>query len=438
MARRVLPNVLSSIVVFAFLALGGALLAEAALSFLGLGGQPSTPSWGSMLQEAYSTGLFTHPWSLVVPGVAIALAVLAFNTIGDGLAAALGVHRREPLRRKIKGARRSRRGLTVVSQDSAPQVIDFAQNGQAGSDKAGRCLTVEGLTVAVAVGNGMTPVVEDISFVVGEGETVGLVGESGSGKTVTSLALMRLLPTPPFVITSGQAWLGGKNLLDLDFEGMAGVRGRDISMIFQDPMTSLNPARRVGDQVAESIRLHQKCSRSVARRQAVELLDRVDIPDPGERAESFPHQLSGGMRQRVMIAMALSCHPRLLIADEPTTALDVTVQAQILELLRDLSRTERLSVIFVTHDLGVVAELCDRVVVMYAGQVVETAPTAALFRSPCHPYTEGLIGASRAVAGKEVAAIAGEVPTVGHAIAGCRFYPVAPTGRRNAWLPAPS
>jgi peptide/nickel transport system permease protein len=419
--RRVFPNVAPPIIVQASLALGGALLAEAALSFLGLGTQPPQPSWGSMLQEAYNTALFTHPWSLVVPGLAIASAVLAFNTIGDGLTAALGVSPPKRSGLHHRGSGKARLGLTQVNRTAGSETA-AAPPVRAGVSAGGPCLAVEGLTVVVATEAGQTPVVEDVSFTVNEGETLGLVGESGSGKTVTSLAVMRLLPSPPFEITAGQVRLGGEDLLSLDFDRMRQVRGGLVSMIFQDPMTSLNPARTVGAQLAESIRLHQRVSRAAARRRAVEMLDRVGIADPASRAKSFPHQLSGGMRQRVMIAMALSSHPRLLIADEPTTALDVTVQAQILDLLRELSRTERLAVIFVTHDLGVVAEICDRVAVMYAGQIVEVATTSEIYRSPRHPYTEGLIAASRAIAGG-VTPIGGDVPSVGHFPSGCRFHP---------------
>ncbi len=423
-ARRVLPNVLPALIVQISLALGGALLAEAALSFLGLGEQPPAPSWGSMLQEAYNTGLFTHPWSLVVPGAAIASAVLAFNILGDGLSAALGVTRTHVLSRRGGERRASRRGLTTVGARRLEVTVATPPGGTADVDA---CLVVDGLTVRVATPAGSAAVVEDVSLVVKEGEVLGLVGESGSGKTVTSLAIMRLLPSPSFTITAGSVWLGGQDLLTLDFDGMRKVRGGEVAMIFQDPMTSLNPARTIGAQLSEAVRLHRPLSRDAARREAVDLLDRVGIPDPRQRVKSFPHQLSGGMRQRVMIAMALTCHPRLLIADEPTTALDVTVQAQVLDLLRDLSRTERLAVIFVTHDLGVVAELCDRVAVMYAGQIVEQSATSQLFSSPLHPYTAGLLGASRAAAGdRQPIPIAGQVPAVGQTPAGCRFHPRCP------------
>ncbi len=434
--RRVLPNVLSAIIVQASLGLGGALLAEAALSFLGLGAQPPSPSWGSMLQEAYNTGLFTHPWSLVVPGAAIFSAVLAFNTVGDGMTAALGVGRKASRLSRRSGS--NRLGLTRVQCGGGAPSQSRDRPLPEHDPLRGVCLRVEGLTVEVATGAGMTPVVEDVSLVVNEGETLGLVGESGSGKTVTSLALMRLLPSPPFEVTAGHVWFGGRDLLSLDFADIRRIRGNDISMIFQDPMTSLNPARTVGAQLSEALRLHESISRAGARRRAVDLLDRVGIADPHQRVRSFPHQLSGGMRQRVMIALALSCRPRLLIADEPTTALDVTVQAQILDLLRSLSRTEGLSVLFVTHDLAVVAELCDRVSVMYAGQVVETAPTDTLFSRPQHPYSAGLIAASQGVDGRTRAAIPGQVPGAGQMPHGCRFSPRCDHATDNCREAAPA
>ena len=421
-ARRIFPNVLPAVVIQASFSLGSALLAEAALSFLGLGAQPPSPSWGSMLEEAYNTGLSDHPWSLVVPGVAIASAVLAFNSIGDGLAATVG-QRRGRGRRLTRQT--SKRGLTRVEQtrSSTARQSVVARPSPAGD----RCLVVEGLTVEVVTAHGMTPVVEDVHFFVNSGETLGLVGESGCGKTVISLAIMRLLDSPPFMITGGRVSLKGDDLLSLDFRQMRRSRGRDLSMIFQDPVSSLNPARTVGTQIVESVRLHDGVSRDRAKRLAGELLEKVGISDPNQRLRQYPHQLSGGMRQRIMIAMALSCHPSLLIADEPTTALDVTVQAQILDLLRHLCKAEGLAVIFVTHDLAVVSELCDRVVVMYAGQVVEVAHTKDLFDAPRHPYTEGLIAASRTANNRGlVTAIPGDVPDIGDAPSGCRFHPRCP------------
>jgi peptide/nickel transport system permease protein len=420
LARRVFPNVLSPLLVQVSLALGGVLLAEAALSFLGLGAQPPTPSWGSMLKEAYDNSLFTASWQLVIPGVAIALAVLAFNTLGDALGATLGVSRPPPVRRRSAGRDRNRpdrsaRGLTAVVR---PRPHPGPPPGHA-------LLSIEDLTVEFDTTAGPVRVVEGISLEVEPGQIVGLVGESGSGKTVTSLAVMRLLPSPPATIVAGTVTFDGRDLLSLGFEEMRQVRGQDIAMVFQDPMSSLNPAYPVGTQLMEAIRLHEKVTKTSARDRSLDLLRRVEIPDPAGRLAAYPHQLSGGMRQRVMIAMALACGPRLLIADEPTTALDVTVQAQILDLFRHLQAEQQLSVIFVTHDLGVVADLCDRVAVMYAGQIVEDAPAGQVFARPRHPYTEGLLEAtpSSQHALGPLATIPGQVPFLGHMPTGCRFHP---------------
>jgi len=416
--RRILPNVLAAVIVQVSLALGGALLAEAGLSFLGLGALPPQASWGSMLREAYDTGLFTHPWSLVVPGAAIASAVLAFNTLGDGLAAALGRTPRRRLRRAT-GQGRSR-GLTVVCRP--------ADGARARSSPSGLLLCVEGLSIDIDTLHGPVRVVDDVTLGVAQGRILGLVGESGSGKSLTALAIMRLLGSPPATIVGGTVEFAGRDLLSAGFDEMRRLRGNEISMIFQDPMTSLNPARRVGDQIVEAIRLHEDIARPVARRRAVELLTTVGMPDPADRAHAFPHQLSGGMRQRAMIAMALSCHPRLLIADEPTTALDATIQAEILDVLRRLQHDEGMAVIFVTHDLGAVADLCDDVAVMYAGQIVETATADDVFARPAHPYTEALLAASPS-AGRDGAALAtipGQVPAIDRMPPGCRFSPRCP------------
>src|ERR671927_86503 len=237
---------------------------------------------------------------------------------------------------------------------------------------------------------GLVRAVGGVSFHLGKGELLGLVGESGCGKSITALSVMRLI-APPGKIVGGEIIFDGEDLLKFSDERMRSIRGDDIAMIFQDPMTSLNPVFTVGEQIAEALRLHRKLSRQQARDAAVEAMREVAIPDPGRRADDYPHQLSGGMRQRVMIAMALACDPRLLIADEPTTALDVTIQAQILELIDELRRTRNLAVLLITHDLGVVAEVADRVAVMYTGRIVEESPVGELFARPKHPYTEGLL-----------------------------------------------
>ena len=251
-------------------------------------------------------------------------------------------------------------------------------------------LDVRNLSTHFFTRRGEVPAVDQVSFTLKRGETLGLVGESGSGKSVTSLSIMRLI-SPPGKIVGGSVIFKGRDLSKLSDEEMRHIRGNDIAMIFQDPMTSLNPVYTVGEQIAEVIRLHQKVHHREARNRAIEMMKSVSIPDPARRADDYPHQLSGGMRQRVMIAMSVSCNPELLIADEPTTALDVTIQAQILELLARLREEFKLALLLITHDLGVVAETADRVAVMYAGKIVEEAPTRDLFKSPKHPYTEGLL-----------------------------------------------
>jgi oligopeptide transport system ATP-binding protein len=252
-------------------------------------------------------------------------------------------------------------------------------------------LEVRNLEVQFKTQDGVVKAVNNVSFSVDRGETLGIVGESGSGKSVTSMSIMRLIPTPPGKIAGGQILFDGENLLDLSDEEMRKIRGNRIAMIFQDPMTSLNPVLTIGRQITESLELHMNMSTTEARNRAVELLSMVGIPSPGKRLDDYPHQFSGGMRQRVMIAMGLSCNPELLIADEPTTALDVTIQAQILELINRLKNELGTAVILITHDLGVVAGMTDRVCVMYAGRVVEQASTHELFNHPRMPYTIGLL-----------------------------------------------
>jgi peptide/nickel transport system permease protein len=423
---RILPNVMTGLVVGIAIALGSAVLAESGLSFLGLGPPPPAASWGDMLNEAYNTSLFTHPWSLVPAGLVIALTVLAFNTIGDSL--------RDTLSGATSSARRQRgvkrqRGITAVARPPQPIPVQAtrpapAEAGGVGTDQ-GALLEVRDLSVEFETDAGRIRVVDNVSFDVAEGKIVGLVGESGSGKTVSSLAILRLLSSPPAQIVGGSIRFDGRDLFDMEFDELRRIRGGDIAMVFQDPLASLDPSFTVGYQLMEAIRLHEKVTRSAARDRATRLLEDVHIPDPGQRLSAYPHQLSGGMRQRVMIAMALSGYPRLLIADEPTTALDVTVQAQIVELLRELREKEDLAVLFVTHDLALISELSDEIIVMYAGQVVEHSPTAELFRRPRHPYTEALLAASPGIRTEadRPALIAGQVPQAGQFPSGCRFHP---------------
>ena len=275
---------------------------------------------------------------------------------------------------------------------------------------------------------GVARAVDGVSFAVGRGQTLGLVGESGCGKSVSAFSIMRLVPDPPGRIEAGQILLRGRDLLALDEEEMRRVRGDDIAMIFQEPMTSLNPVLTCGFQIAEAVVLHQQVPMQEARARAVEMLQLVGIPAPEQRIDEYPHQLSGGMRQRVMIAMALSCNPDVLLADEPTTALDVTIQAQILELLESLQQSLQMAIVMITHDLGVIAETADQVAVMYAGQIVEYAETQLLFTRPRHPYTRGLLRSIPRLDDEQerLDIIPGVVPDARAFPPGCRFAPRCP------------
>jgi oligopeptide/dipeptide ABC transporter ATP-binding protein len=291
-------------------------------------------------------------------------------------------------------------------------------------------LKINNLSVTFFTEEGQVRAVQDVSFDIPRGKTFALVGESGCGKSVTSLAVMRLIPSPPGEITSGSIVFDGQNLLDLPERQMQHVRGNKIGMIFQEPMTSLNPVFTVGDQIIETITLHQKKTYEEAWVEAIDIVRQVGIADPEQRVNEYPHQLSGGMRQRVMIAMAMSCRPALLIADEPTTALDVTIQAQILDLISELQKQNNMSVLLITHDLGVVAERADEVAVMYASRIAEQATAQQLFERPLHPYTQGLLR-SRPQLGrdaKRLPVIAGTVPDPLHFPAGCKFHPRCPIG----------
>jgi peptide/nickel transport system ATP-binding protein len=291
-------------------------------------------------------------------------------------------------------------------------------------------LDVQGLRTVFFTRAGLVRAADDVSFTVNRGEVLAVVGESGCGKSITALSLMRLVPEPPGRIVGGSVKLDGQDLLTLGEPEMRKLRGNAISMIFQEPMTSLNPVLPVGGQIAEAVRLHQDISRSAAAARAVELLRLVRIPEPALRARDYPHQLSGGMRQRAMIAMAVACNPKVLIADEPTTALDVTIQAQILDLMRRLQQELGTAIILITHDLGVIADLVDTVVVMYAGRKIEEATVEALFETPLHPYTRGLLASvprlaslSGAAAAARLSEIPGMVPPLTALPQGCAFAP---------------
>jgi peptide/nickel transport system ATP-binding protein len=286
-------------------------------------------------------------------------------------------------------------------------------------------LDVRSLSVHFFTEGGVIRAVENVDFEIYPGEILGLVGESGCGKSVTGLSLLRLIPIPPGRIVNGEIVFDGRSLLQLDEKEMEKVRGNDISMIFQEPMTSLNPVFTIGNQIMEAIVLHQGLDKTEARKRAIAMLDRVKIPSPEKRIDSYPHQLSGGMRQRAMIAMALSCQPKLLIADEPTTALDVTIQAQVLRLLKEIQGDMEMSVMLITHDLGVVAEIADRVAVMYAGRIFEYGPIEAIFGGMRNPYTRGLMRSIPQLAEKKdrLNAIPGQVPDPMDLPVGCKFHP---------------
>jgi peptide/nickel transport system ATP-binding protein len=415
--RHVLPNVASPIIIQLALSLGFALLAEAGLSFLGVGEQPPTPSWGGMLQEGFQF-INSSPWALIFPGLAIMLTVLAFNLVADGLRDSLGRERpvgSSPVAGETEG-RRYFRHFTAAGRQAAAPLPEKVPSAA--------LLDVEHLRVEFLTRGGWLPVVEDASFSLSRGRTLGLVGESGSGKTVSALAVMGLLPAKVSRV-SGSIRFEGQELTTISPARLRKLRGNQMAMIFQEPMTSLNPAYTVGNQIAEQVRTHRNLSRAESWKVAVEALDRVEIPQAENRAQDYPHAFSGGMRQRVMIAMALSCSPKLLIADEPTTALDVTTQAQIIDLLHGLQREEDMAMIFVTHDLGVIADVADDVVVMYAGQIAEQSAAASLFIRPRHPYTEALLDSIPQLTpkGDPLHAIPGMVPRPDRLPSGCRFAP---------------
>ena len=301
-------------------------------------------------------------------------------------------------------------------------------------------LEVDNLSVRFRTEGGWMTAVDDVSLHVGEGEALGIVGESGSGKSVTALSILRLHAAATTRIPTGRIRYDGRDLLTLGIKEMRAIRGGEIAMIFQDPMSSLNPVLTIADQIGETLKLHQGLDAQTSRKRAIELLELVRIPDAARRVDEYPHRLSGGMRQRVMIAIAIACRPRLLIADEPTTALDVTIQAQILDLLRDLQQELGMSVILITHDMGVIAEFARRVMVMYAGRVVETAPVSALFRQPVHPYTDGLLAAipKLDVDVRRLPAIPGSIPDPTAIIPGCRYSPRCAEVRDSCRQQAPA
>lgn len=403
---ELLPNVASTIVIAMSTTIGWMILETAGLSFLGLGSQPPQADLGSMLGEARAA-LITSPHTSVVPGIMIFLIVMSINLLGDGVRDALDPRLRS-------GALTRPRAVTLV--DRAGDVPQADQKG---------LLNIQELKTQFHVSGRIYHAVNRVSLYVNPGEALGVIGESGSGKSVTALSVMGLVASPPGVITGGAVRYAGEDLLAANYDSLRAKRGNNVAYIFQDPLSTLHPLYRVGDQLIEAIQTHNRVPDNAARARAIELLRAVRIPNPETRVKNYPHELSGGMRQRVGIAMALANDPDVIIADEPTTALDVTVQAQILALLDDLRRERGLAIIFITHDFGVVAQLCDRVAVMYAGRIVEEGPTETILKHPAHPYTKRLMACVPELGGgkRELAAIPGLPPVVSDLPPGCAFAP---------------
>jgi len=406
--RQILPNIAAPLIVQASIALGTALLIEAMLSFLGVGIDSTQVSWGAMLETARQFQT-QQPLLPIFPGLAITLSVLAFNLLGDTLRDVL-----LPTGATAPG--------NTERHVVPPQPVSTPPSSRTDTDAL---LQVSNLTVtAPRPGGGMAELLSDVSVHVMRGETLGLVGESGCGKSMTASAIMGLLP-PAVHIAGGSIRLAGTELIGLSDDALRHVRGRRIGMVFQEPMAALSPVHTVGRQISDAVRAHTGLGRKQALARAAELLALVGVPDPHRRLQDYPHQFSGGMAQRVVIAGALACEPELLIADEPTTALDVTIQAQVLDLLMDLRQRLSMSVLLITHDLGVVADACDRVAVMYGGEVVETGSVRATFSRPRHPYTAALLAAMPRGEGigTALATIPGRVPPAWAWPQGCRFHP---------------
>ncbi len=412
LAGEIFPNVVPVVIITMSTTVGWMILETAGLSFLGLGAQPPQADLGSMLGAGRKL-LMVAPHVTAIPGAVIFVLVMGINLFGDGLRDLL-----DP--RLGSGALQSPAPATDV--DRSAEAGRPTGGGAVGREQRG-LLEVAGLRTWMMTGDAPVRACDDVSFSVQKGECVGLMGESGSGKSVTASSILRLVPSPPGRIVGGRIFFQGEELAGKPLRELNAIRGARIAYIFQNPLSTLNPLFTVGEQIAEAIRRHQGASRAAAWKRSIELMDSVRIPDAAERAADYPHQLSGGMRQRVGIAIALANDPDLLIADEPTTALDVTVQAQILELLDELRRERDLAVLFISHDFGVLATLCERVLVMYAGEIVESAPTGALFRDPKHPYTRRLMACVPRLGEPEqvLEAIEGLPPPLDALPEGCNF-----------------
>ncbi len=402
---EILPNVLPVIIITMSTTIGWMILETAGLSFLGLGAQPPQADLGSMLGEGRKI-LFTAPHVSIIPGLMIFALVMSINLLGDGV--------RDVLDPRLKSGALTRPvARTAVERRTVPETRTHGDS----------VLEVADLNTEFHIGGDVYRAVGGIDLHLKQGECLGIVGESGSGKSVTAMSLMGLVPTPPGRITGGAAWLDGEDLFAVSDERIRALRGADVSHVFQDPLSTLHPLFTIGDQLTEAIMAHRPIRRSEADARAEELLRLVRITNPAERLKVYPHELSGGMRQRVCIAMALANDAKIIIADEPTTALDVTVQAQILSLMDTLRRESNAAILFITHDFGVVSAVCDRVAVMYAGRIAETGTTEEVLNAPAHPYTRKLIDCVPVLGepGRRLDAIEGRPPVVNDLPPGCAF-----------------
>ncbi len=414
---EIFPNVVPVIVIAMSTTIGWMILETAGLSFLGLGSQPPQADLGSMLGEGRKL-LINAPHASIVPGTMIFIIVMSINLLGDGV--------RDVLDPRLRSGALSR---------PAPVTRIDRKQAQESDIRKEYILDVASLHTQFDVGERRYMAVNGVDFELRAGECLGIVGESGSGKSVTALSLLGLVASPPGVITDGSVNFEGKDLLCADWETLRSIRGSRISYIFQDPQATLHPLYSIGNQLVEAIRCHRPLSRSAAQVHAIGLLRQVHIPNAETRYHDYPHQLSGGMRQRVSIAMALANDPDILIADEPTTALDVTVQAQVLSLMLALQRERGLALIFISHDFGVIAQMCDRVAVMYAGRIIEAGNTNDVLKKPLHPYTARLIECVPQLGGgkRELVAIPGLPPAVDRLPAGCAFSQRCHTAQDNCF-----
>jgi peptide/nickel transport system permease protein len=406
--RHVLPRIVGVVIVQAALLGSLALLVQTGLAFLGVLDPVPEPSWGGMVADGMNN-ISTDFWLIIPPGVVISLTILALGVLADAAYDSV-TETWAPRRVSLALFQARQRPRSAAGQEPGPD---------------GSLLSVEALTVTADSGAGRTAIIEGIGLSLAAGEALGIVGESGCGKTTLAMSILRVQP-PGTRIESGHIWFGGRDLASLPEPALRTVRGAQIGLVSQDPTISLDPSFRIGSQLAEAVRVHRSVGRRAARQAAVELLEQVRLPNPAALMRSYPHELSGGMAQRVAIARALAGEPRLLIADEPTTALDVTVQAEILDLLHLLREERGMAILLVTHDWGVIADLCDRAVVMYAGQVIEEGDVGAIFRTPLHPYTQALMATNpygRSKRGESLRSIPGTVPSPGRWPAGCHFSP---------------